>query len=664
MPKAQSAVLAQEARDIVLVVGQDGRILEANQAAATAYEYSPAELLALTIDDLRAPESRLQTAQQMAEAEAAGTAGILFETVHRRKDGSTFPVEVSCRGIPWGKQRALLGIVRDISERVEAQRALRLSEARFGAAFRASPDGIALSTLADGRLLEVNDSALRLFGYSREEVIGRTVADLGIWSLPEDRTRLVRPLLAQGAVRDLEVELRPKAGAPLVILLSAEILDIGGERCLLSVLHDITERKRTEEVLREREAALRAAHEELEQRVRDRTAELAQSVKTLTAETARRALAEEALWQRSLQLRALTAELTLAEDRERRRLAAVLHDDLQQLLVGARLRLGDLDRVSKAELRQTAETVEDLLGQALEVSRSLTRELSPPILQEGGLVLALEWLSHWMQDRHGLEVKLAAASDLPSLSDDAKVLLFQAVRELLFNVVKHAQVSQAAVEISRRGEQTRIVVWDEGRGFDPGGLLVEGGRTGGFGLFSIRERLGLLGGRLQIESAEGKGTQVTLLVPPGSPSPAPSVGSLSPGPPAPEAYPRDGKRIRILVVDDHGIVRQGLVQLLNAEPDFEVVGEASDGMEACLLAAKLRPRLVIMDVGLREMDGIEATRVIHAECPEVQVIGLSMYPEAEKGSAMREAGAVDYLSKLGPSERLLAAIRACARPEV
>jgi DNA-binding NarL/FixJ family response regulator len=116
------------------------------------------------------------------------------------------------------------------------------------------------------------------------------------------------------------------------------------------------------------------------------------------------------------------------------------------------------------------------------------------------------------------------------------------------------------------------------------------------------------------------------------------------------------------VVDDHVIVRQGIVRLLAAEPDLEVVGEASDGKEALLLTRELRPHVIIMDVGMQEMNGIEATRAIHAEWPAVQVIGLSMYDEAEKGARMRGAGAVNYLSKLGPSEALLAAIRACVRP--
>ena len=120
-----------------------------------------------------------------------------------------------------------------------------------------------------------------------------------------------------------------------------------------------------------------------------------------------------------------------------------------------------------------------------------------------------------------------------------------------------------------------------------------------------------------------------------------------------------GERIRVLLVDDHVIVRQALSRLLHGEPDLEVVGEASEGREAVGMTRQIVPDVVIMDVSMRGMNGIEATRVIHAELPSVQVIGLSMYDEREQGEAMREAGAVNYVSKMGPSDALIAAIRAC-----
>ncbi|HSB78844.1 MAG TPA: PAS domain S-box protein [Candidatus Methylomirabilis sp.] len=422
---------------------------------------------------------------------------------------------------------------------------------------------------------------------------------------------------------------------------------------------DMTEHEKMLQQLRDHQRIL-------EETVQARTAELAHTVKILTAEVSRRTLAEEGLRDRSEQLRLLASELTIAEQRERQRVATVLHDDLQQLLVGARLLISPLLQAADPGVQGVGQEAMDLLAQTLQCSRSLTEELSPPMLRRGGLRHALEWLVRWMAEKHHLTVHVhtddAAAVEPP----DMTVLLFQAIRELLFNVTKHAQTQSAWVTITHRDAQIQVQVADAGVGFEPTLLRVAGGTAGGFGLFSLRERLELLGGRLEIESAPGKGSRFTLLAPmEAAAAPETLAAPLLSQRRQPAGRVVSGrKRTRVLVVDDHVIVRQGLVRLLNAEPDLEVVGEASDGHEAVELTGQLRPDVVVMDVGLRKQNGVEATRAIHAGCPEVQVIGLSMYEEAEKGPAMREAGAANYLSKLGPSEALLAAIRACVRSDV
>ncbi len=146
-----------------------------------------------------------------------------------------------------------------------------------------------------------------------------------------------------------------------------------------------------------------------------------------------------------------------------------------------------------------------------------------------------------------------------------------------------------------------------------------------------------------------------------TPAPAgqdrPESVSLAPGASLADSPARE---IRVLLVDDHQVVRQGLTRLLNAESDIQIVGEAADGKLAVELTGQLLPDVVLMDIGLPVMNGIEATRAIHAEFPAVQVIGLSMFEEAEQAVMMREAGAVAYLTKGGPADGLVAAIRECA----
>lgn len=249
------------------------------------------------------------------------------------------------------------------------------------------------------------------------------------------------------------------------------------------------------------EEALRQAKDELEQRVEERTAELMKAV--------------AALGRRGEQLRQLASELTLAEHRERQRLAQVLHDDLQQLLVGAKFQLHALHRSDDAQVRQTAADVDRLLGESVICSRTLTSELSPSILQHDGLLPALEWLGQQMQEKHGLAVELICEEDAAPESDEMKILLFYSVRELLFNAVKHSKTASACVEVKQMSDGISLTVRDAGAGFDPCGLRMSGGTCGGFGLFSIMERLDLLGGRMDIDSAPGKGSRFTLWAPRG-----------------------------------------------------------------------------------------------------------------------------------------------------
>jgi PAS domain S-box-containing protein len=406
---------------------------------------------------------------------------------------------------------------------------------------------------------------------------------------------------------------------------------------------DIIERAQSEE-------SLRQAHAELELRVQQRTAELSQAVQQLEKQ--------------STQLRALALELTLAEQRERRRLADVLHGDLQQLLVGAKLLVSPLKEAADPKVQEAGREVTDLLDGALRCSRSLTEELSPPILYMGGLIPALAWLARWIGEKHNLAVVLRAEETAPILSHDTTVLLFQFIRELLFNAVKHAHVNTAQIEIGWRDGRVQVQVADEGVGFDPAQLRVTGGDLGGFGLLGIQERLELLGGGMEIESAPGKGSRFTLWIPvqraeavatPAAPTEETSAVRAS-GTAIPGAVAR---KIRVLVVDDHTVVRQGMIRLLAAEPDIDVVGEAADGETAVALTRQLLPDVVTMDINMPGMNGVEATGLIHAECPRVRVIGLSVLEDARVGAAMREAGAVHFLTKHAPPDTLVAAIRAC-----
>ncbi len=272
------------------------------------------------------------------------------------------------------------------------------------------------------------------------------------------------------------------------------------ERQIARAIRYAIERQRMEKELRRSEERYRRLADRLERRVEERTSDL------------RGALL--ALEQRTAQLRSLAAELGQAEERERRRLAQAIHDHLQQLLVAAKLCTQRLTGASNPKTsREIAGQIAQLLTESIDATRSLTFELSPPVLYDRGLSPALEWLGDWMKAKHGLTVAVNADEQADPGSQDVRILLFQATRELLFNVVKHAHVSKAEVCVRQTEDDLQIVVSDQGVGFDPRQTGSGQASSNGFGLFSIRERLELVGGRMEVESTPGSGSRFTLTVP-------------------------------------------------------------------------------------------------------------------------------------------------------
>ena len=371
---------------------------------------------------------------------------------------------------------------------------------------------------------------------------------------------------------------------------------------------------------------------------------------------------------RTRQLQALAAELVQAEQKERRQLARILHDHLQQLLVGAKIGASLIrNKVSTDETRQIAEVVVDTLDEAISSSRSLSADLYPPILYEKGLPAGLKWLGRRMQDKHGLVVDVEIErEDAGPVAEQISQFLFSAVRELLLNSVKYSQVHRARVRMRMlETAEVEITVSDNGVGFDPERLGADTSTVGGFGLFSIRERLDYLRGRMEIHAAPGKGSRFVLVVPSRLPEPQRQRGEKKEGVQSIGARGSENstqsRRIAVVLADDHPVVRQGLTRLIEEQPDIKVVGETGDGNSVVEMVRRFRPDVVLMDVNLPGLDGYSATRRIVSEFPETSVIGLSMHEEPDIAMTMLQAGAAAYLTKGGPTEDLINAIRACNR---
>nr|WP_246561715.1 PAS domain-containing sensor histidine kinase [Geobacter grbiciae] len=223
--------------------------------------------------------------------------------------------------------------------------------------------------------------------------------------------------------------------------------------------------------------------------------------------------AENALSFYREQLEKLAAELSLAEERERRRLAADLHDRIGQSLAFANIKTHTLrEFVADGGRRHLADLM-GLMEQVIQDVRTLIFQISPPILYELGLEAALEWLAESTQQERGFPVIFSDGGESKPLADEMKVTLFQVVRELLINAAKHARPAQVAIDVRRRGNRIVLMVKDDGVGFDISSVSINPRAHPGFGLFNIRQRMETLGGDVAIDSLPGRGTTVTVSAP-------------------------------------------------------------------------------------------------------------------------------------------------------
>jgi PAS domain S-box-containing protein len=215
-------------------------------------------------------------------------------------------------------------------------------------------------------------------------------------------------------------------------------------------------------------------------------------------------------------IRALTAELTVVEQEERHRISQILHDDLQQRLFAIRAQLSTLkeardSHTSASDVAQAIDQVENWLTEAITITRSLSIDIDPIVLQGEGLAESLEWLASQMKEQYGLQVDVDAAQDIHGLDDQRSVVLFQSIRELLFNVVKHAGILRAEIQLMQHNNHGRIVISDGGKGFDAVQILRDPQST--HGLRIVRDRLGLMGGSMEIQSRPGDGTRIVIEIP-------------------------------------------------------------------------------------------------------------------------------------------------------
>ncbi len=455
------------ANDAILTTDSKGRISSFNRKAEQMFGYSRKEIMDKPASILLPTQRRNKEKDKfktMSMNFSSAHTGSIREGLGSRKDGQTFPIEGSFHLIKPEGTYAVTGIIREISDRIQMEEQLRVSEERARILLNATAD---IAVLVDNKatLIDANEAFCRKMNMSRDQLIGKKPLDLFGRDVAKKRTAFFKKVLRER----IPVYFQDNNGTRWFDNAIHPIFDREGSVSQVVIFaHEITEMKQKEE-------ELIAARDKL---------------------------------------KALAMEVTAIEENARRTFSNYLHDRIGQTLFVLKIRL---EMMAKAEAGgESAETWKEifkLIEKAVNDTRALSYEMSPSILNEFGLEAALEWLVDQANKEHDLKINFESDRKPKVMDQNMSTLLYRAARELLTNVVKHANAKNVMVSLRQDDHQVRLEMRDDGVGFDTRSLQLLPDRNKGFGLFSIKERLQWHKGDMVVRSAPGKGTHITLLAP-------------------------------------------------------------------------------------------------------------------------------------------------------
>ena len=370
--------------------------------------------------------------------------------------------------------------------------------------------------------------------------------------------------------------------------------------------------------------------------------------------------ANEALRVTETSLRQLSARLLQLQDEERRRIARDLHDVTGQKVAVLSMSLDRLARLmgqSKPETQESIKESREVVGQIGEEIRTLSYILHPPLLDECGLASAVHWYAEGFQKRSGIKLEVAVDADVPRLSIDAETTLFRVVQESLTNVHRYSASSAAKIRISQDSGAVQLEIIDYGQGIKTGAARakLDGPAPLGVGIPGMRERLHQLGGSLSVDFGTN-GTRVAATLPIKKAGEEFEDGESRSSLSFALRSAQDARR-RILIADDHELMRRGLRGLIESHDEWAVCGEAVEGREVVRKSAELEPDLVIMDVNLPGLSGIEAAVQIRQEREAARILFFTVHDSDEVVREIIGAGAHGYVSKSRASQDLVEAVR-------
>lgn len=512
--QAQAAILQEQselldiAQDAIIVLDMDSKILFWNRGAEDLYGWSTEEALNKVGHILlktKFPESREMIRAklilherwdgELAQETKTGTTLIMESRWALRRDRQGNPsaimeinnditqrkraedafqkakdeLETRVIGRTTELQNANERLTLELTRRKRIEEMLRKGAERYRNLFENSPLGIYRAN-SEGRILMANPALLRMLGYSSFDELASANSKKGAFEPTYLRKKFKKKLEREGRVRGFEARWKRPHKSTIFVRENAKAI-LGNDGSVLyyeGTVEDISEQRKAEGEIQSYQG----------------------------------------------QLRSLASELSLAEERERRRVATALHDHIGQILAISKIKLGALvESPLTGPYVSNLKEIREHIEQAIQYTRSLTFELSPPILYELGLESALEWLAEQIEEQHGIQCEFEDDNKPKPVSDEVRVFIFTAVRELLVNIAKHAKANKAKVSIRKAGSDMSIHVADNGIGFNASKVKLYLDENKGFGLFSIRERLHHLGGQMEVKSQQGRGTRVFLSAP-------------------------------------------------------------------------------------------------------------------------------------------------------
>jgi PAS domain S-box-containing protein len=493
------AALVDSSDDAIVSKTLDGVITSWNKSAERMFGYTREEAVGQHIT-LIIPADRRDEEAKIVEKLRRGERLDHFETVRVRKDGTLLDLSLTISPVKDAAGRVVGAskVARDITERKQAEQALA-ERARL---LDLSNDAILVRDGVD-RIKYWNQSASELYGYSRDEAVGRVSHELLRTEFPEPLERITEQLRQDNRWTG-ELIHRHRDGSRIIVASrwALDRDDRGHQMRVLETNSDISQQKLNEKALRESEDRLRTLSDELEIQVRSRTQELEQR----NAE----------ILQQSEQLRELSNRLLNTQDDERRRIARELHDSAGQLITLLGMNLaGIAQRVGQnPSLSETVEDTQSLLQQLSREIRTTSYLLHPPLLDENGLSQAIHWYMQGLKERTDLDIELSVPENFGRLPADLELTIFRIVQEGLTNIHRHSGSKTAAIHLSRSADSVLLKIEDHGKGISPEKLAALRAQRTGVGITGMRERVRHLKGVMDIQASEtGVTISVTFPVP-------------------------------------------------------------------------------------------------------------------------------------------------------